>query len=85
MTYRVELTPRARRDLRRLPHQVRSRLQPHVDALGQNPRPRGNVKLAGEEDIYRIRVGEYRILYQIQDEVLLVIVVKIAHRREAYK
>lgn len=85
MTYRVELAPRARRDLKSLPHQVQSRLKPYIDTLGQNPRPRGNVKLAGEKDVYRIRVEEYRILYQIQDEVLLVIVVKIAHRREAYR
>ena len=85
MTYRVELTPRARRDLKSLPQQVQSRLQSHMDALAENPRPHGIKKLAGEDDTYRIRVGAYRILYQIQDEILLVLVVKIAPRREAYR
>ncbi len=85
MTYRVELTPRARRDLKSLPQQAQSRLQPHLDALEQNPRPHGVKKLAGEDDTYRIRVGAYRILYQIQDRVLVVLVVKIAPRREAYR
>ncbi len=85
MAYRVELTPRAKRDLESLASQIQSRLQPHIDALAENPRPHGVKKLAGEDDIYRIRVGAYRILYQIQDRILLVLVVKIAPRREAYR
>lgn len=85
MTYRVELTPRARRDLKSLPEEVQSRVQPYLDALAENPRPHGVKKLAGEDDTYRIRVGTYRILYQIQDKILLVLVVKIAPRREAYR
>ena len=56
-----------------------------MDALAENPRPHGIKKLVGEDDTYRIRVGAYRILYQIQDEILLVLVVKIAPRREAYR
>lgn len=85
MAYRVELTPRAKRDLKSLASQIQSRLQPHIDALAENPRPHGVEKLAGEDDIYRIRVGAYRILYQIQDRILLVLVVRIAPRREAYR
>lgn len=49
------------------------------------PRPAGMVKLAGEEELYRVRVGDYRIIYTIQDDQLLVLVVTIAHRREAYR
>jgi mRNA interferase RelE/StbE len=85
VTYRVELTPRARRDLRKLPHQVQARLQFHIDALGVNPRSSGVTKLAGKDDTYRIRVGAYRVLYQIHDRVLIVLVVKVASRREAYR
>lgn len=85
MAYRVELTPRARRDLKSLPREVQDRLRSHIDALAQNPRPHGIKKLSGEEDTYRIRVGAYRIFYQIQDRVLLVLVVKIAPRRNAYR
>lgn len=85
MDYSVELTPRARRDLKALPTDVRLRLRPHIDALAENPRPHGVKKLAGEDGLYRIRVGMHRILYQVQDRILLVLVVKIAHRREAYR
>lgn len=53
--------------------------------LAENPRPIGSEKLTGSEDLHRIRVGDYRILYQIQDDALLVLVVKIGHRREVYR
>jgi len=53
--------------------------------LANNPRPFGSDKLAGPEELYRVRVGDYRIVYQIQDEALLVLVVKIGHRREVYR
>ena len=53
--------------------------------LVENPRPQGCVKLTGEESLYRIRVGEYRIIYQIQDAVLLVLIISIGHRREVYR
>ena len=53
--------------------------------LAANPRPPGVEKLAGPDDFYRIRVGDYRIIYQIQDDVLMILVVKIGHRREVYR
>jgi mRNA interferase RelE/StbE len=53
--------------------------------LADNPRPPGVEKLAGTEDLYRVRVGDYRIICQIQDEVLLVLAAKIGHRREIYR
>ena len=85
MAHRIELAPRAKRDLKKLPVDVRRRIAPHIDALGQNPRPPGVVKLSGEESTYRIRVGEYRIVYEIRDDILLVTVVKVKPRREAYR
>ncbi len=85
MAHRIELTPRAQRGLEKLPREIRSRIAPHIDALALTPRPHGVVKLAGEENLWRIRVGAYRILYEIHDDVLLVLVVKIAARREAYR
>lgn len=54
-------------------------------ALAENPRPLGVRKLEGEEDLYRLRVGDYRVLYAIRDAVLLVLVVRIADRREVYR
>jgi len=53
--------------------------------LGENPRPPGCVKLAGPDALYRIRIGDYRIVYQIRDAELLVVVVAIGHRREIYR
>ena len=68
-----------------LPDAPPSRLREAIDALAENPRAPGNVKLQGEGELYRVRVGDYRIVYQIQDAVLVVLVVQIGHRREIYR
>jgi len=83
--FRIELTPAAARDLRKLVPEVRRRVASRFDALAVNPRPRGVEKLEGEDDLYRVRTGDYRIIYTVQDDVLLVAVVKIGHRRDVYK
>lgn len=85
MAHRIEMTRRARRDLKKLPHETRVRIQPHIDALALTPRPHDVIKLEGEANLWRIRVGSYRILYEVHDEILMVLVVKIADRREAYR
>jgi mRNA interferase RelE/StbE len=56
-----------------------------MEALRENPRPTTVKKLAAEENLYRIRVGDYRVVYQIRDKELIVLVVKIGHRREIYR
>lgn len=61
------------------------RIQRHIDALATEPRPPGCVKMSGIERTYRIRVGDYRIIYEIRDNVLIVLVLRIGHRREAYR
>ena len=73
------------RDLKKLPEQVRQRLQPHIESLATDPRPPGVVKLEGTENGYRIRIGDYRVLYEIHDAVLRVAVVKVGHRRDVYR
>jgi mRNA interferase RelE/StbE len=83
--YRIEFAPAATRQLGSLPRKQKVRIASKIDALSSDPRPPGCVKLRGSEDIYRIRVGDYRILYQVKDDILLVLVVKVAHRGEAYK
>ncbi len=83
--YRVEFASRAQRMFRNLPADVQRRLDPAIQALSQNPRPSGCKKLSGEESVWRIRVGDYRIIYQIRDNELLVLVVKVGHRREIYR
>jgi mRNA interferase RelE/StbE len=84
MTYRLELRPSARKELRKLPHSVYDHAVAGINGLAQNPRPFGVKKLAGYQNRHRIRVGDYRIIYEIHDDVLLVLVVRVAHRREAY-
>jgi mRNA interferase RelE/StbE len=83
--YRIEFTTSAYRSFGKLDPQVRKRLEPHISALADDPRPSGPKKLVGVEALYRIRVGAYRIAYQIQDDVLLVLVVKLGHRRDIYR
>ncbi|MCY3023804.1 MAG: type II toxin-antitoxin system RelE/ParE family toxin [Planctomycetota bacterium] len=85
MAYRIEYRPAFERAFRKLPAEVQSRVAPKISALADNPRPHGCVKMAGPEDLYRLRVGEYRIIYEIHDEVLVVLVIRIGHRREVYR
>lgn len=85
MAYRIEFTPRAVRDLKGLDRQIRARIANRIDALAENPLPQGIKKIAGEDELYRLRVGEYRILYQVKAKVLLVLIVGIGHRREVYR
>lgn len=85
MPYRVEISTPAARQFEKLDKPVQIRLKLHIDALAREPRPQGIKKLAGEDDLYRRRVGDYRIIYQIQDKVLLVLVVRIGNRKEVYR
>lgn len=84
MTYAVDLGP-VRKDLRTLDDKTRRRVLRAVMALEVNPRPAGAKKLRGESDLWRVRVGDYRILYTIEEARLEVLVVKIGHRREVYR
>jgi mRNA interferase RelE/StbE len=84
--HRILLRPSAQKFLRKLRDKTLAvRLVAAMRGLASDPRPPGCEKLAGMESFYCIRVGDYRIVYQIQDEVLLVLVVKIGHRREVYR
>ncbi len=84
MNYRLELTPKARRNLKHLPEMVRRRMEQAIDGLVLNPRPHGYKKLAGRDE-YRIRVGEYRIIYEIHDHIVLVKILTVGHRGGVYR
>ena len=84
MTYRIEISRRAAKAVTSLDKPLRRKILAAIDALSGNPRPVGCKKLAGQQ-AWRIRVGEYRIIYEIHDQVLLVILVDIGHRREIYR
>lgn len=84
MTYRVDIRPAAVRALRKVDHQDRPRIQGAIALLAQDPRPPGARALRGR-DGYRVRVGDYRIIYTVDDGVLVVVVVTLGHRREVYE
>ena len=86
MPYTVSIERQAAKFLRGLTdRRLHLRLREAIDALTAIPRPPGCVKLQGSEELFRVRVGDYRIVYQIQDAVLVVLVVQIGHRREIYR
>jgi mRNA interferase RelE/StbE len=85
MPYTVEIDTKAAREIRALPRQDQRRIIARAEALADNPRPPGCVKLSGPSNLWRIRVGVYRIIYQIQDDRLLVTVVRVGHRRDVYR
>ncbi len=85
MEYRVLILPRARRQIESLPLQIRKRVGKAIDSLEKNPRPEGAKKLKGFEELYRLRVGDYRIIYTVEDNELLVIVVNTGHRKDIYR
>jgi mRNA interferase RelE/StbE len=70
--------------MRKLPRSVQPRIQGAIELLARDPRPPASRPLVGR-DGYRVRVGDYRIIYQIHDEILLVVVVALGHRREVYR
>lgn len=82
--YRVEVATRAQRDLERLAPSIVGRIHPVLSALGKEPRPAGSQKLVGLE-AYRIRVGDHRVLYEIDDAARVIVVIRIRHRREVYR
>ncbi len=81
--YRIELRPAAIRTVRKLDPQVRRRVQGAIALLAQDPRPPGARALQGRPGL-RVRVGDYRIIYTVEDDVLLVVVVMLGHRRDVY-
>jgi mRNA interferase RelE/StbE len=83
--YRIEFVPAAARDFRGLSPDAQRRLRPRIDALAVQPRPPEAAPLKGAEHIYRLRVGDYRILYEVRGAMLLVLVIRIGHRREIYR
>ena len=85
MLYQVEFSRQADRQFRNLPSQIQKRLQPKIDSLATTPRPHGSEKLSGVDQLYRIRVGDYRLIYAVEDHRLVVLVVKVGHRRDVYR
>jgi len=83
--YALSFARSARKELEVFDERLLHRIFPRIDALSMNPRPRGCKKIEGEEDLWRIRIGQYRVLYRIYDADKLVDVIAIRHRRDAYR
>ena len=86
MIYTIEFKPAAVRDLKSLDHQTQKRVGKKIDTLRSNPFPKSVKKLLGtDEEYYRIKTGPYRIIYQVQHEKVVVLIIRIRHRKEVYK
>jgi mRNA interferase RelE/StbE len=83
MPYRIDFAPAASRQLRALPRLLQIRIGSRIDALATTPRPRG-VKRLRVNTLYRIRIGDYRVMYNIKDDEQVIEVALVKHRREAY-
>lgn len=84
MSYRVEILPRAAKALKKLPDREYRRVRDAIRALGVEPRPSGCIKLVGR-DGWRIRVGNYRVIYNIEDTICVVTVIDAGHRKDIYE
>ncbi len=85
-SYEVKLSSSARKELASLgTKHDRGQIVAALQGLASNPRPVGSVKLAGSDRTYRIRIGDYRVIYEVLDAVLLVDVIRIGHRRDVYR
>lgn len=84
--YTIDFAPRTEQQLNLIPKDIRKLIFERIDKLKTNPRPEGAEPLQGaEKGLFRIRQGDYRIVYSIQNKKLFILIVRIAHRREVYK
>ena len=84
MKYTVEISANARKQLKRLPKAQQKKLLDKIDSLSENPRPFGYKKLFYYTDYFRVRVGNYRIIYMLEDALLLVLIAEVTDRKDAY-
>ena len=86
MKFEISVKTSAQKEARKVPPKTLLKLKQALDKLAENPRPHGAKRLQGtKEEIYRIRVGDYRVLYEIKENQLVIIVIRIAHRKNVYK
>ncbi|MGH2353275.1 MAG: type II toxin-antitoxin system RelE family toxin [Chloroflexota bacterium] len=83
--YKIEFLPTAARELASLPKDAQQRIARRIDLLADDPRPAGVRAIQGSRGLLRLRVGDYRIVYRVEDDILVVLVVKVGHRRDVYR
>jgi mRNA interferase RelE/StbE len=82
--YSIVFARSARKELEALPEAIALRILARIESLAEDPRPRGCLKLSGSDNLWRIRVGDYRVVFSINDPDLLIDVIAVRHRRDAY-
>ncbi len=85
MRYEIIIKPAAEKNLDKIPRSARRRIADALEELRNGPRPSGVVKLAGAENLWRIRIGDYRVVYEIDDARAIVSVLRVAHRKDVYR
>lgn len=85
MSYRIEVKRSAAKALWKIPKADQKRIADKIDSLAQNPLDPTATKMKGNNPFYKVRVGDYRIIYEIQEEVFIILVIKIGHRKDVYK
>ncbi|KQO64941.1 type II toxin-antitoxin system RelE family toxin [Curtobacterium sp. Leaf261] len=84
-SYSVEFTSAAAREIRKLPKTLRTHLLDAIELLSTDPHPHGAKKLVGTRSAWRLCVGDHRVIYDVADAVMIVTVIRVAHRREVYR
>ncbi len=82
--YRIEVKKSAAKELRKIPGKELTRILDKIRTLSDDPRPKGSIKLTNKEE-YRLRIGNYRVLYSVEDNILVVYIVKAGHRKSIYR
>lgn len=85
MAHRIEVSPAAARQLKKIDRRVLPQIAEKIDSLASEPRPHGCEKLSGYDSLYRVRAGDYRIVYGVEDRLVLIVVLKVGNRAEIYK
>lgn len=85
MSYQVEIKKVAVKFLKQIPEKISNKILLEIDALAENPYPPGYKKLKDTDNEYRIRIGDYRVIYSIYNEKLIIEIIKIGHRKDVYK
>ena len=83
--YEIEISRTAEKQLRRLPRADQVRVVRTIRVLADDPLPKGARKLSGYDDVFRVRTGQYRILYSVSERKLVIVVLKVGHRRDVYR
>ena len=85
MSYRIEVKRSAAKTLKKIPKASRKRIVEKIDSLAESPPNPDTTKMKGNNPFHKVRVGDYRIVYEIQEDVLVILVVKISHRKDIYR